>query len=190
MPSPSSETSTRASPSSAPTRTRTRTRPPSDENFTALSKRLQTTCIRRVRSPLTWRCDVPSVSTSSATERSTARVRQGSAPPPPRPPGLARRAHDTELARKYRGDVEKVVEEARERLGVLLDDTQAALDLVRRGPERENHVHPAEDGRQGRAQLVRERGEKLVLGEVNLFRRAACAPVALKQAVWPDLRAL
>src|ERR1041385_3642563 len=165
MPSPSSETSTRASPSSVPTRTRTR--PPSGENFTALSRRLQTTCIRRVRSPLTWTRGVPSVSTSSATERAE----------------FDRRAHDAELARKYRGDVEQVVEEARERLGVLLDDTQAALDLVRRGPERQDHVHPAEDGRQGSAQLVRERGEKLVLGEIDLFGLAARALLALKQAL-------
>src|SRR5205085_6866489 len=83
---------------------------------------------------------------------------------------LDRLALDTHLAREYRGHVEQVVDEPRERLGVLLYDAHAAADLRLAESARANHVRPAEYGRQGRAQFVRERGEEFVLRAVDLLR--------------------
>ena len=56
------------------------------------------------------------------------------------------------------------------RPGVALDGLQRAGQAFSPEPARAEHVGPAEDGRQRRAQLVAERGEELVLGAVGLLR--------------------
>ena len=55
---------------------------------------------------------------------------------------------------------------------VFADDGEAVRDVFRIELAGTHHVHPADDGRQGRAQFVRERGEKFVFGAVGFLRAA------------------
>ena len=79
-----------------------------------------------------------------------------------------RLAVEAELAEGDRGDVEDVFDQLRLRAGGAFDRLERRL--VRFGIElaEAEHAHPAERGGHRRAQLVRDRGEELVLGVARL----------------------
>ena len=79
-------------------------------------------------------------------------------------------ALDLELAGDDARDVEDVLDQLRLQLRVAADDVDGLADRVRaRDRAAEQHLHPAEDRVQRRAQLVRERGQELVLEAARFF---------------------
>ena len=87
--------------------------------------------------------------------------------------------------------VEDVRNELLLALCVADDGLDGGLVAFRRQPRILQHVRPAEDGVERRAQLVRERGEKLVLHAAGFFRLGAQAPrffgLAMRGVEEPDV---
>ena len=67
------------------------------------------------------------------------------------------------VARDDPGDVEQVLDELGLDLGVAVDGVEALLDVLVVELARAEQSRPADDGVERRPQLVRERGEELVL---------------------------
>ncbi len=86
---------------------------------------------------------------------------------------------DLELAGDDARDVEDVLDQLRLRLGVAADDVDGLPGAVGRQRAGEQHLHPAEDGVERRAQLVRQRREEIVLQPARLFGRGQAGVLGL-----------
>ncbi len=173
MPSPLSVTTISTCDSTATTRTSTR--PPLGVNLIALESRFHTTCWSRVGSPAS--CGTGPMSADELDALGLGRepdgVERGL-----RDGGHVDGAHlDLELSGDDPGDVEQILDELRLRGGVALDGLQgaAARGLVELAHAEQ--ARPAQDGVERGAQLVRERGQELVLDPVDALGLAVEARV-------------
>ena len=148
---------------------RTCTRPPRGVNFTALDNRFQTTCCSQSGSP-DDRTDAPDRRWSGAARLSHRRRAE-------RRHGVVhdqRQFHRLHVEPDLAGDdarhFEHVLDDARERRRVALERLQAALGLLAREDAAAQQPCVADDGVQGRAQLVREDGEEFVLHPIRVTR--------------------
>ena len=79
---------------------------------------------------------------------------------------------DLKLAEDDARDIEHVVDQSRLQLCARLDRLQRALELFLRRAAHAEKLHPSENRRHRRAQLVRQRGEEIVLRAILRFRFA------------------
>ena len=178
MPIPVSRTSRRSLPSRSPTDIETR--PPSGVNLIAFASRFQMTCCSRAGSQR--------IARGSLHGWTSSRIRLASA--------VGRRAStdrlhhvrdrrlahvEPELSRDDAGGVEQILDEAGLQPRVALDDFDGARGGG--GVERSGRQQPgpAEDRVERRAQLVRERREKLVFRPVCGLRLLACGPLPFER---------
>ena len=137
-------------------------------NLIALDTTLPSTCCRRLGSPSIG----GRPSGTRATSESAWRARPGAASRDGRfdeTLHAKRGALDIELARDDSRDVEDVLDELRLQLAVAGDDVDGVTHPLGRHIARLQHLHPAENRVQRRAQLVRERREEFVLQAARLF---------------------
>ena len=103
---------------------------------------------------------------------------------------------ELELALRDAGDIEQVVDQSRFQLDVATDDCERVPDFRRIRRARFEFADHGDDGRERVAQLVREQGEKLVLGGVRADQFLAQSHVArlvfhqIKHALDALIRAL
>ena len=169
IPSPVSLTRTRTR---APSRaTSTVTRPPRGVNFTALARRFHATCWSLSASAHV-QIDASSAERARATPLLSAEKRTTSSAARTTATTSVRTTRSVQLARDDAAHVEQVVDNLGLRLGVALDDADRAPGQLGRHVRAlpTEHARPAQDGGEGGAQLVAERGEELVLGPQRLLR--------------------
>ena len=77
--------------------------------------------------------------------------------------------------------VQQVVDELRLRAGVALDGVDALAEVLGRELVQAQELRPAEDGIERGAQLVRQRGEKLVLHDAGVLGLGARGAFGLQQ---------
>ena len=190
MPRPSSRTTMRAPRRAAPAAVArsgrvssidSATCPPAGVNLIAFDSRFQITCCRREGSP---RNPAGSVADRHLERGFPWRRRSAGPPRPPRAPRaeIDRLGLETQLAGDDARDVEDVLDQHRLRLGVALDRLERLARLLGREVARAQHAGPSDHRRQRRAQLVRQRGQELVLGAVGGLGLLARLPLALDHA--------
>ena len=86
-----------------------------------------------------------------------------------------------ELAGDDARDVEQIRHELRLRMRVAIDDGERPPRALLVENAVEQHARPSDDGVQRRAQLVRQRGEKLVFRPVGCLGFAACGQLGVEQ---------
>ena len=166
-------------------------RPPAGVNLMALVSRFHTTCCRRRASPrtVTRSCSIV-VPTSSPFARSVGRTESMAASM------IAARSTGDMSKRQLAADdarhVEQVVDQPRLQRRVSLDGLERAIAGARaREHAALEHARPPEDGREGRAQLVRDDPEEVVLHPVAVLELlAADALEGVEPGPFEGLRAL
>ena len=160
------------------------TLPPAGVNLIALESRFQTTCCRRPGSP--------EIGPACGSSTFSSRMRLASAR---RPHGLERRLDEgrrlhrlhveAHLAGGDAGHVEQVLDQLGLRARVALDHLHRPQQLLALHAAGGDDLRPAEDRAERRAQLVRQRGEELVLElahALGLGARGALAVLRLLAA--------
>ena len=86
-------------------------------------------------------------------------------------------------------DVEQVLDQLRLGVRVAIDALERVLASLRRQLAAPQQVHPADDGVERRAELVRERGEELVLQAVGLLLALEqLGALALRRSISSSMR--
>jgi hypothetical protein len=148
------------------------TRPPAGVNFTAFVMRFQTTCWSLSSSPR----DDPELRVEIGHDLDPLRVGRrarrvdGGADDGGEVHG---RVVDADLARDDARDVEDVLDELSLRLRVPVDDLEPLGEPPGVGLASAEQPRPAEDGLEGRSELVRDRGQELVFQAVQPLGVAA-----------------
>ena len=146
----------------------------------ALESRFQTTCCIRAASH-DAALAAGSSSVRSVMSFACAAERTTSIPSRMTVAQLAGTDLQAQLAGNDARHVQHVVDELHHRPGIAIDDVEALVQLRVAAPAlraASQDVHPADDRAQGRAHLVRERGQEHILGEIGLvgpFVRFAAA---------------
>ena len=137
-------------------------------NFTAFDSRFQITCCSRSGSPTVGIDAALEVAARCATPRVSAAGRIESIAVLQSAIEVERPVIEPQLAADDARDFEEVLDQPGLHLRVALDLLERAIDRRRRHRVGAQQLGPAEDGVERRAQLVRQRGQELVLQPVRL----------------------
>ena len=164
-------------------------RPCRGENFTAFVSRFQNTCCSRSGSPRTGPAPA-SKSVRSSSSFSTAAGRIDSTAVETLATTSTGLHVEPHPAAEDPGQIEQVIDQVRLLLGVPDDRLQRSAHdggIVLGSPE---HLRPAQDGVQGRPELVRQGSEEVVLGAVRRLGLGPRLPLSSQQLLVGLLRLL